>query len=455
MGADQDPTSSDPAGGDAGGGAGAGEDAAGDAAGDAGGGDAGGVGSRGYRWYVTAQIVSIVGTMMGYTALYWLALRLGHGNAAVLSAVAAAETLPMLVFSRRAGNIVARHRAVRIVIVTQALQAAGSLAIGIPLLAGRMTIWYLVPLAFVIGCVQTVDVPARQTFMLDLVGRARRPRGPAREAPHAPRGRPTSLYATITGLAKIAGPGVAGVIIAVTGESAVFLLDAASFLGVIAVLALVSGEVHRAPPPVAAAATRRLRWVLDLPPAVQAVAAMALLLGGFGLQFAVTNPLMATKIFHLGAVGFGLLGTFMAVGGIAGSYYSSRRPDPGPSEFLRWALVFGLAECLAAIMPTVWGYDLAMVVIGGATQLFAVSATVYVQQATPPAQRAHALSAYNAAFIGFVPAGAFVVAGLAAVAGIRWALIGPGLLVAAGAAGILTARRLRPGALLSRRAGWR
>jgi MFS family permease len=420
MGADQDATSADPTGGDA----------------------AGGVGSRGYRWYVTAQIVSIVGTMMGYTALYWLALRLGHGNAAVLSAVAAAETLPMLVFSRRAGAIVARHRAVRIVTVTQALQAAGSLAIGIPLLAGWMTIWYLLPLSFVIGCVQTVDVPARQTFMLDLVGRADLRRG-------------TSLYATITGLAKIAGPGVAGVIIAVTGESAVFLLDAASFLGVIAVLALASGEVRRAAPPVTAAAARRLRWVLDLPPAVQAVAVMALLLGGFGLQFAVTNPLMATKIFHLGAVGFGLLGTFVAVGGIAGNYYSSRRPDPGPAEFLRWALVFGLAECLAAIMPTAWGYDLAMVVIGGATQLFAVSATVYVQQATPPAQRAYALSAYNAAFIGFVPAGAFVVAGLAAVAGIRWALIGPGLLVAAAAAGILIARRLPPGAPLARRAGWR
>jgi MFS family permease len=182
--------------------------------------------------------------------------------------------------------------------------------------------------------------------------------------------------------------------------------------------------------------------VLDLPPGIQAAAATALLLGGFGLQFGVTNPLMATSVFHLGAVGFGLLGTFVAVGGIAGNYYSSRRQDPGPSEFLLWALIFGIAECLAAIMPTVWGYDLAMVVIGGATQLFAVSATVYIQQATPSAQRGHALSAYNAAFMGFVPAGAFVVAGLAAVAGIRWALIGPGLLVAAGAGGILAVRLL-------------
>jgi Transmembrane secretion effector len=389
---------------------------------------AGGVSSQGYRWYVAAQVVSIVGTMMGYTALYWLALHLAHGDAATLSAVVAAQFLPMLLFSRRAGTIVARHRAVRVVIVTQSLQAAGSLAIGIPLLAGWMSIWYLVPLSFLIGCVQSVDVPARQTFMLDLVGRAELRRG-------------ASLYATITGLAKIAGPGVAGIVIAASGETAVFLADAASFLGVIAVLALRSGDARRAPvPDRALVAARRFRWVLDLPRGIQAAAAMALLLGGFGLQFSVTNPLMATRVFHLGAVGFGLLGTFVAVGGIAGNYYSSRRGDPGRSEFLIWALVFGIAECLAAVMPAPWAYDLTMVVIGGATQLFAVSATVYVQQATPAAQRGHALSAYNAGFMGFVPAGAFAVAGLAAVAGIRWALIGPGLLIAASAAGLLAVR---------------
>jgi MFS family permease len=390
---------------------------------------ASGVSGQGYRWYVAAQVVSIVGTMMGYTALYWLALHLGHGDAATLSAVVAAESLPMLVFSRRAGTIVARHRAVRVVIVTQSLQAAGSLAIGILLLAGWMSIWYLVPLAFAIGCVQSVDVPARQTFMLDLVGRAELRRG-------------ASLYATITGLAKIAGPAVAGIIIAATGETAVFLADAASFLGVIAVLALRSSRDarHARLPDSAAVPARRFRWVLDLPRGVQAAAAMALLLGGFGLQFSVTNPLMATRVFHLGAAGFGLLGTFVAVGGIAGNYYSSRRGDPGRSEFLVWALVFGVAECLAAVMPAAWAYDLTMIVIGGATQLFAVSATVYLQQATPAGQRGHALSAYNAGFMGFVPAGAFAVAGLAAVAGIRWALIGPGLLIAACAAGILAVR---------------
>ncbi len=79
---------------------------------------------------------------------------------------------------------------------------------------------------------------------------------------------------------------------------------------------------------------------------------------------------------------------------------------------------------------------------GAATQLFAVSATVYLQQATPPAQRGHALSAYNAGFIGFVPAGAFAVAVIASAAGTRWALIGPGLaIVACGAA--LTVRQTR------------
>ena len=90
-----------------------------------------------------------------------------------------------------------------------------------------------------------------------------------------------------------------------------------------------------------------------------------------------------------------------------------------------WALVFGVAEGLAAVMPAPWAYDATMVVVGAATQLFAASAIVYMQQATPAAQRAHALSAFNAGFIGFVPAGAFVVAAIASTAGTRWALAAP------------------------------
>jgi hypothetical protein len=415
-----------------------------------------GVSGSGYRWYLAAQVVSVAGTMMNYTALFWLVLHIRHGGPVALAAVDAAMCLPMLLFSGRAGTIVAGHRAARVARVTQALLACTSLAIGIPLLAGWTSIFYLVPVAFVTGCVQVVDLPARQTFLLDLVGAGELRRG-------------TSLFATVTGLARIAGPGIAGVVIAATGETVVFFVDAVSFLGVIAVLAWLSGQVgpaqespapestvpestvpestapesttpesttpgSTAPEAAGKVRARRFGWLLDLPREVRAAVFMALLVGGFGLQFAVTNPLMASRVFHLGSVGFGLFGTSTAVGGIAGSYYSSRRRDPGPREFIVWALVFGVAEGLAAVMPAPWAYDATMVVTGGATQLFAASAIVYMQQATPAAQRAHALSAFNAAFIGFVPAGAFVVAAIASTAGTRWAVAGPGLAVAACAA---------------------
>jgi MFS family permease len=384
------------------------------------------VASPGYRWYTGSQAVSIVGTMMSYTALYWLTLHIARGNAVVLSTLVAAQFLPMLVFSRRAGTIVARHRAVRVVIVTQAAQAIGALALGIPLLAGWMTIWYLWVLSFAIGCVQAVDVPARQMFMLDLVGEADLRRG-------------SSLYAAITGLSKIAGPGLAGIIIAVSGEAAVFLADAASFVLVIGVLGWLSRGVLDAAAPARSdeGGARRFSWLLDLPR---------------GIQVAATNPLMATRVFHLGSLGFGLLGTFMAVGGIAGNYYSSRREDPGYSEFLIWAVLFGLAETAAAVMPVVWAYDVLMIVIGAAVQLFAVSATVYVQKNAPASQRGHALTAYNAGFMGFVPAGSFVVAGLAAFAGTRWALIGPGAVIVICAGAVLVAS-LNPSGPPSK-AGW-
>jgi MFS family permease len=371
-----------------------------------------------YRWYTGSQALSIIGTMMTYTALYWLTLHIARGNAVVLSTLVAAQFLPMLFLSRRAGTIVVRNRAVHVVMVTQAAQAVGSLALGLPLLAGWMSVWYLWMLSFVVGCVQAVDVPARQMLMLDLVGDAELRRG-------------SSLYAAITGLAKIAGPALAGIIIAASGEAAVFLTDAASFLLVIGVLAWLSHrEWHGSPAERAGRAdARRFRWLFDLPRGIQVAAWMALLIGGFGIQFEVTNPLMATRVFHLGSLGFGLLGTFMAAGGIAGNLYSSRRRDPGYREFLTWAAVFGAVEMMAAVMPVVWAYDVLMVVIGASIQLFAVSATVYVQKAAPEARRGHALSAYNAGFMGFVPAGSFVVAGLAALAGTRWALIGPGAVI--------------------------
>jgi len=397
-----------------------------------------GVSGQGYRWYLAAQVLSLAGTMMNYTALFWLVLHIRYGGPAALAAVDAAACLPMLLFSGWAGTIVARQRAARVARLTQTLLAFASLAIGIPLLAGWMSIWYLVPVAFATGCIQVVDLPARQTFLMDLVGPAELRRG-------------TSLFATVTGLARIAGPGIAGVIIAATGETAVFFVDAASFLGVIAVLAWLSSRVGQpsdqaTPQPGEAPAARRFRWLLGLPREVRAAVALALLVGGFGLQFAVTNPLMASRVFHLGSVGFGLFGTCTAVGGIAGSYYSSRRRDPGPREFMVWALVFGVAEGLAAVMPTPWAYDATMVVVGAATQLFAASAIVYMQQATPAAQRAHALSAFNAGFIGFVPAGAFAVAAIASTVGTRWALAGPALAVAACAA-VLTYRASSPARL--------
>jgi hypothetical protein len=349
------------------------------------------------------------------------------GGATALAAIDAIMMAPMLVFSRRAGTFVASHRPRRILIGTQALQAVAVASIALIMLATPMTLGYLLPICFLIGSVQTVDVTARQMFMLDLVGDDSLRRG-------------TSRYAAVTGLAKIAGPGMAGLIIAAAGERAVFFIDAISFLAVIAVLVRLAdspGHVSTQAP-----GARRFRWLLDLPRGVRAAIVLALLVGGFGWQFAVTNPLMAKDVLHLGSAGFGLMGTSAAVGAVAGSVYSSQRRNPSRSEYAIWSLLFGLAEGGAAVMPAAWAYDLLLFLLGGTMQLFSVSATVYVQQTTPEGQRAHAISAYNAAFMGFVPAGAFLAAAIATTAGTRWALIGPGLVIAVSAGALLAAQRV-------------
>jgi MFS family permease len=385
-----------------------------------------------FRWLVAAQAVSMIGNAMTNTALYWLAIHLGRGRAVDLSVLAAAQCLPMLLFSRRAGLIAGLHRPGHVLAVTTMAECAGALAIGVPLVTGWMTIWYLWALGLGIGCAQTASLPAGQMFLLDLVGAEELRRG-------------ASVSSMVTGLAKIAGPGLAGFLIATAGTGPVFLADAGSFAGVIAVLLWLAPRIT----PVTRAAeapagsARRFRWMLDLPRHVQLAAVMALLVGGFGYQFEVTNPLIASRVFHLSAEAFGLLGTLMAVGGMAGSYYSSRRPNPRGPEFVIWSLVFGIAECVAAVMPAPWAYEIIMVVIGATITLFAITATVYIRQTVQPPGLGQALSAYNAAFIGFVPAGAFAVAAIATLAGTRWALIGPGLAVALVAAAVLAAQRPR------------
>lgn len=279
---------------------------------------------------------------------------------------------------------------------------------------------------------ECVDVTARQMFMLDLTGEDALRRG-------------TSQYAAAIGLARMAGPGIAGLVIAIGSETAVFFTDAVSFLAVIGVLvALPAGTRHQAQ--TTGRPSQRFRWVLDLPRQVQAAALMALLVGGFGWQFSVLNPLIAKNVLHVGSRGFGLFGTCAAVGAVLGGVYSSRRKNPGRYEFMVWSGLLGVAETVAATMPAAWAYDAVLVVVGAAMQLFAVSATVYVQQNAPENQRGPALSAYNSAFMGFVPAGAFVVVAIAATIGTRWALILPGLAIAVAAAALAAASSVRLGA---------
>jgi MFS family permease len=373
--------------------------------------------------------MSMIGTSMGTATVYWLTIHVGDGKAIILSVLVAAQFLPILLLGRWAGILVTRYPAVRVLAVTQTAQSIGALTLGVPLLAGWVTVWYLWTISFAIGCAVAIDVTARPMFMLDLVGQNELRRG-------------SSLYSAFTGLAKIGGPALAGVIIATVGEAAAFLADAISFLPVIAVLIAVRARFHDTEPSksLSSLSRRRLAWIFSLPKQVRVALVAAFLIGGFGYQFEVTNPLMATKVFHLSSTGFGLLGTSIACGGIAGSYLSSRRGDPSRREFLTWAGMFGAVEILAAFAPTVWSYNIGMVLIGAATALFGSTAMVFIQKSTAEGERAYAVSAYNTAYMGFVPAGAFVIAGLSSFAGSRISLALPGFLVIAFAVSVLGAQ---------------
>ncbi len=367
-----------------------------------------------FRVYVLVQSVSSIGTAMDYTAVYWLMVSREQGKATDLTILVISQFLPILMFSRTAGTLCRRYSRARVLSVTQLAQASGALAIAVRLTLGNITPEFIWIVAFLIGSAQAIDVTARQAFFTDIL-----PGDSLRKG--------MSIYSASTSLSKIGGPAIAGSIISTFGAAPVFYVNAASFVGVIVTLRFLGRKLpERADH---SEQTAQTRWLNGLSRPTALAIFGAFLIGTFGYQFEITNPLMATDVFRLGAVGYGLFGTFLAGGAILGNLYSSRRKNATSQEFIKWTILFGAAEIAASAMPGPVGYDSCLIIVGAALSLFSSSALVFIQQTTPQRKRADAISAYNAAYMGFVPVGALVVGATASIAGSRWSIAGPGVII--------------------------
>lgn len=365
-----------------------------------------------YRLWAAGALVSNVGTWVQRTAQDWLVLTvLTHRSASAVGIVMALQFGPQLLLLPWTGSAADHSDQRKLLMATQATMGALALVLGLLTVTGTVRLWHVYVFAFLLGCAAAFDSPARQTFVSQLVGD---------EDLH----NAVSLNAMSFNTANLVGPAAAGLLIAAVGTGWAFLINAASFLAVLASLAMLD---RRALHPAARAKrtggsfVQGLRYVAKRGDLV-AILAMLFLIGTFGLNFPIFISVMAVQVFHTDARGFGLLSSLMAVGTIAGAFMSARSDKPRMGTLLWSAGLVGIGFTFAGFAPGYWTFAAALIVLGIAYLTFLNATNGLMQLSTDPAMRGRIMALRIAVALGGTPIGAPTVGWVADHFGPRWAL---------------------------------
>ena len=360
---------------------------------------------RNYRYYVAGQGTSLIGLWMQRVAQDWLVLELSHGSPVALGVAAALQFLPTLLFSLWAGVLADRMDKRRLLLVLETGLGVCGLVLGLLDVTGVVQLWHVYLLCLLLGAVAAMETPVRQSFVVEMVGRSQLTNAVA-------------LNSMMFNLARMVGPAVAGVMITVVGTGWVFLINAASFLGVIAgLLAMDPDRLHRTDPVPRQKGQLRegLRYVRGRADLVTLMT-LVFFVSTFGLNFYVSLAVVARNVFGGRADAYGFLSTLLAVGTLTGATLAARRSSrskPGVRLLLGGALVFGVLEAVAGLMPTLWTVGLALIPVGVSLMTFTTTANATVQLAVTPAMRGRVMGLYMLVFLGGNPVGGPVMGWLA------------------------------------------
>ena len=373
--------------------------------------------NRNYRYFATGSFIANTGTWLQRVAQDWLVLQLTGGSGMALGITTGLQFLPFLLLAPFGGLIADRFSKRRVLQCTQVGMALAAASLAVLDLTGVVQVWHVYLISFLFGVASAIDHPARQSFVLEMVGRD--------DLPNA-----VSLNSASFNAARVLGPAVAGFLIVLVGTGWVILLNALSYGATIWALAKMRPAELNTPEP----APRKpgmlvdgLAYVRGRPDLVL-VLAVVFFVGCFGLNFQLTSALMATEVFGKGAAEYGVLGTVMAVGAVVGSLASARR---GKSPRLRLvvmcAVIFGVLEIASGLMPTYASFAVSLPLLGFVQLTMIIAANAMMQLTVAPEMRGRVLALYGMVFIGSKPLGSPVLGWIGESFGARWTLIVGGL----------------------------
>jgi MFS family permease len=386
---------------------------------------------RNYRLFFFGQLVSLTGTWMQQVGQDWLVLRLTD-RALPLGITLALQFAPMLVLGAWAGVVADRLDKRRLLLATQAAMASLALVLGVLTATGAIRLWMVYVLALLLGCATAFDMPTRQAFVSEMVGPDRVTNA-------------IGLNSAVFNSARVVGPAVAGVLIAAVGIAPAFLINAASYLAVIAgLLAMDPARLHRLPPVDRAEGQVRagLRYVWANP-VLRSTIALVAVVGALGLNYRVALPLLARFTFGGDASAYGALASIMAAGAVVGALAAARRGRPSRALLLGSVAVFGLLSFAAAAAPTLIAEAVVLAPLGVASMTFLATANSTLQLASSPEMRGRVMALYGLVFLGSTPLGGLLGGWMAGQFGPRSILLLSGVssLAAAGLAAFLTRQR--------------
>ncbi len=386
-----------------------------------------------YRRYMAGQSVSLIGTWMQMAAQSWLVLSITHSST-MLGLIVALQTLPVLLLGPYGGVIADRVDKRRLMVILQSAMGVQALALGLLTVTGLVQLWEIGLLAALLGLNNAFENPARQSFMLEMVGPEN-----LRNA--------VSLNSVLVNVARVIGPAVAGILIATTGEGVCFLVNAASFVAVVASLTTLDRTAISPSPPSGrepGQLREGLRYIKSNPQLGVPLAMMALA-GCLAYEFQVTLPVMASQGLHAGATGFGFMTSAMGVGAVLGGLVVANKGKTGLPPLVMAATAFGVVLLLAALAPSLPVEIFALALAGGASISFMSTGNSTLQLTAAPNMRGRVMSLWFVAFQGSTPIGGPIIGWVMAEFGARAGLgVGGVTCLLVALLGLMALRRLLP-----------